>query len=659
MECSTIDSLCVNGGGKVLGKTELVQEACETVAALGDSFSPQLTSGIEPDIQNLTDYFGRPRLIYMGDLQNSIGRFMKQEMSPSAIFQKYGQAGLARLTGVYGVRYKLVFTLQVSSTPFHQGLLCLNWQYGPALQGVYERSSNSFTATNIPHVRMNLADTTMVHLEVPFLYFADFVKRDSDDVYGIVALNNLLPCPSIAGTSAPHVKLFLHLEDLELLGVEPMETREIVMQSRGIANKEAESDAYPFSSAGYALSRSVKFLGKGIPSLSSIAGVASWFLDAASGAARSFGFSKPTILDPPHKVVTVGGVLEHNVDMASNAVVVAPFSTNRTEIEPSLGGTEVDEMSFAYISSQWSQICVGNLSTAQDHGTTLYATGMGPSYFWARLILSGIPFNISKPVNAGGVASIIPSHLFFLASQFRYWRGSFKFRFTFAKTKLHGGRIMVMYIPNTLSANKAMLPGVTTTMTQPTGHSAIIDLRDSDTFEFDVPYTGLHPYADFSASVGTLSLTVLDPLLSSSVINNSVDFLVEVRATDFEVANLIGVTAVADPTGVIEMQSALIKPTYGDQASRFTVGEKFCSVKQLIMCPSQFSLRHKGFSYDFDFPPWFYHPIIPLGHGVLPPACRTLCGNWAQCYQFARGSTDLHVYQAQDTNHATDRKSVV
>lgn len=482
------------------------------------------------------------------------------------------------------------------------------------------------------------------------MYYTEFLKRDSTVPYGTISLNSLLPCPLINGMSAPQFKVFMHLEDVQLVGVEPVAFTSIQLQGGGIINKERETDSFPFSSAMYAASRSMSFLSKGVPAISSVAGTAKWFLESTAGAARAFGYSKPIVRDPPSKITSIGGVLEHNVDVASNAVMLAPFNSNYTEIDSGVGNCDSDEMAFGFITSQWSQICVGNISATSAHGTTAYATGMGPSYFWARSKNTGLACNISKSLTAGGATCILPSNIFFLASQFRFWRGSFKFRFSFAKTKMHGGRVMVMYIPNTQGGNVAFLPEVTANLTQPSGHSAIFDLRDSDVFEFDVPYTGLNPYALFSESVGSLSMTILDPLLASSVIADNISFLVEVKANDFEVSNLLGATAITHPQGDIQLQSNSVADTYTGQASRFTTGEKFNSIKQLLSLPSQSLITHRGYTYDYDIMPWYYHPLIPQDQSSLPAYAQTLAGNWSNCYAFARGGTDIHVYHAQDSN---------
>lgn len=652
-DCATIDSLAVPNSMEVLGKTALVQEACEAVAVTGGATQQKLGTH-ETDIQDLKRYFERPRLISAGDCGVTVARVWDEIMSVSSIIAKFGTAGVNRLNGCYGVRFSVVFTLQVSSTPFHQGVLCLSWQYGNTAGSHYVRSSNSFTATNIPHVRMNLADTTMVQLKVPYLHYSDFLVKESTNSYGHVALNTLLSIPSVAGLSPPYYKVFMHLEDLELIGVTPTVADTVELQSnRGVLNKEALSDAHPYSSTLSAASQTLKFLGKGVPSLASVTGTASWFLESAAGAARAFGYSKPTVQDPPARVTTIGGVLEHNIDVPSNAVVVAPFVSNRTEIDDSLANSNVDEMSFSHIASQWSQIYRGTMAASHAHGQLLYGINVSPSRMWARQGGGTVYGNVKLSPRATVNKTVIPSHQYFLASAFRYWRGSFKFRVTFAKTKMHGGRVLAMFIPRFTSSDTLAVPERTATLLQPTGHSMVYDLRDGDSFEFEVPYVGVHPYCDFEYAIGSFSISVIDPLLVSSVVHQSVDFLVEVCATDFEVANIVGLTSLPDVTNDIVTQSARVAPTYNDQVSRFTVGERFNSVKQLLSLPSQMTVRHKGYSYDFDFPPWFRYPIMPANRASVAPGAHSLAGAFATCYVYARGATDLHVYQAQDSNSAT------
>lgn len=653
--CSNIDSLSVGGPTETTGKTALVQEACEAVEVLGNHYVSQVLSGTEADIQNLTRYFARPRLIAQGTVDTGIrDRLWFQMFSPQFLIRQYTTVGFDRLNGVYGLRFKVVFTLQVASTPFHQGVLALSWQYGDVATCGYARATHSFTCTNIPHVRMDLSNTTMIQLEVPFLHYTDFVRKVSNDPYGTISLNAILPVASVPGMSPPTYKVLMHLEDLELVGVEPLATTQVTLQAGALA-KEYNSDAYPFSSALSSASTALKFLSKGIPRLSSVMTTASWFLGKAAGVASAFGYSKPQICEPPNRITTIGGVLEHNIDVPSQAVVLAPFVTNRTLIDPTVGCSDIDEMSFSYILSQWSQICASSLDVTAAHATTLYATQICPMFFWARETSTIPAANVRVDLNASSTTCILPSNILMLASYFRYWRGGLTFRFTFGKTKMHGGRVLVSYVPHAseVDAGKALAPEVSSTLMQPTGHSAIFDLRDDNVFEFHVPYTGVSPYVSIYDSVGSLTLCVMDPLQAPSVVSNAIPFLVEIKAdSDFEFASFKGPSGIHNPGGVVSLQSGVMS-TYNDKVSQYTVGEAFTSIKQLISMPCQFNLRHKGYTYDYDFPPWYYHPKLPSNNLFVPEGALTVSGNLSTCFLFARGGSDLHVYQAQDSNSAT------
>jgi hypothetical protein len=105
---------------------------------------------------------------------------------------------------------------------------------------------------------------------------------------------------------------------------------------------------------------------------------------------------------------------------------------------------------------------------------------------------------------------------------FRYWRGGIKFRFTFAKTKFHGGRVMVAFVPatydtatNAVLSNPVPAPETTGGLVQPFQQSAIFDLKDSNTFEFHVPYISARPWLSTFGTVGGVTMLVMDRLVTS------------------------------------------------------------------------------------------------------------------------------------------------
>lgn len=658
-EGGKIDSLSVPGDSVVAGKTVFVQEAVTEVDALGAAHEDQTHLVLQRDIQDITRYFARPRLLKQGVLPvGTRENFWGRTMSPKSFFEAM-PGGMGRLTGVFGLRFDLVYTLQVSATAFHQGLLAMSWQYGTV--EAWPRGLFPYSCTQIPHVRCDLSTDTMVILKVPYMYYTDFVRKDSTEYYGQMTLNTLLPVSSVDGAAPPTYKVYVHVENLEFVGVSPNVVRELPMP---VAEFQSGRNLSPYEQeqGGGRVSRALRFVADGIPSLVSIAGKAGWYASRAAGALAAFGFSKPNVVEYPQRVIQMGGVMEHNIDLPSQVVMLAPTANNHLAIGTEFSQTDTDEMAFAYVLSRFSQICVGRVRTVDAHSTLLYATNVSPSWFWMTTPAAS-PYT-NKPMTLSET-SFYPSNLFFHASMFRFWRGGFKFRFTFSKTKMHAGRVVVSYVPDPVYGvtehgvfpHTIKLPETNAAGLQPTGHTAVFDLRDSNVFEFEVPYSGVRPYTRFTDTIGSLTMEVMDPLLAPAVVGDSIDFLVEVSASpDFELASYRGPQfpvkqGDAVPVGV-EYQSGKVLSNYKDGVSQFTMGEQLASLKQLIMMPKTNSISQAGGEFDIDIAPWYYLPPVHQlsGSNVLESEALAVGGVIASCYLYVRGSTDLHVYHAQDSN---------
>jgi hypothetical protein len=240
---------------------------------------------------------------------------------------------------------------------------------------------------------------------------------------------------------------------------------------------------------------------------------------------------------------------------------------------------------------------------------------------------------------------------------FRYWRGGIKFRFTFAKTKFHGGRIMAAYVPVTYDtgtdavlSNPVPLPEIGSGLVQPFQHSAIFDLKDSNTFEFEVPYVSARPWLNTYGTSGGVSLSVLDRLVTSGATSNTVDYLVEVAAADnYELAGFVGSGLAPIATGqlnnIVVRQSGDI---LGDISAQ-TVGEKYESLKQLLMIPTKNRVRTtQGTNNTISLPHWFYRPlwqmVNPLPNNFQVPLCLSTQVCIAAMYAYVSGGTSYHVY---------------
>jgi hypothetical protein len=411
----------------------------------------------------------------------------------------------------------------------------------------------------------------------------------------------------------------------------------------------------------------VSTLSTNLPSLASIGGPTAWFLRLIAKTASSFGYSKPNVESQPVKHWRTDNINEMNVDVPNPSLVVGAFQTNRLRVDSTLGGTDVDEMAFSHVLSQYSQIFLGSVNTLDSTGTTLYASNNTLMNYWFRSTTARPGGNLSIPSRSTATVNAVqPSALCYFGSMFRQWRGGLRYRITFAKTKFHAGRIMLAFIPSpkpgadygTLTDITAEIPEsyavVGGTMPQPFGYTMMLDLRDQSVFEFEVPYLSPVLYTSVYGSTGSLSMTVVDPLIANGEAATSVDYLIEVCAMDdFEFAIpappvLTPLPNVTSGVGFPTPQSGLAVEN-NRQVCEYTVGEKLVSLKQLIMMPTYTAYDAANLAVSVTSLPfwWFFPRWIPALPMVNPNSVWLGLhrgGLVAACYAFVHGSTNIHVY---------------
>jgi hypothetical protein len=294
----------------------------------------------------------------------------------------------------------------------------------------------------------------------------------------------------------------------------------------------------------------------------------------------------------------------------------------------------------------------------------MYASYVSPSAYWFRAGGSAPYCNVTAPVLAQNATTncFYPSNLFWVGSCFRQWRGSVRFRFTFSKTKYHGGRVMAAFIPYRMLVSSGpsdayglgVGPEALGGNTQPFGYSAVFDLRDGNVFEFDVSYINARPYTDFFSNIGTVTLSIIDPLQVTSVVSSTINFVVEVKALpDFEFATPIGpryppINCVN--ASAVRLQSGKMLPTISEESSQYCVGERINSLKQLIMLPkwSNPSVLASATTGALGLLPWYYtaplSTAVPAPVAPFPRECLSWGGYLSKGYTYVRGSTDYHFY---------------
>jgi hypothetical protein len=678
----------------VLGLTQFSNEAVyKSVAGKGDEIVPfELT---DDKYQDIKEYFARPRLISkITAATTRTNLYANFVTDPVTNF--WPTAAVNRLNGVYGYRCSIKFTLTLAATPFQQGLTCVAFQYATSVDVTSDRIPYRFNyiplVTNLPHARLNFADNTIAELDIPyvspfeFFEFANTSAGGGDNLfynYGHVSVSQLLPYAVTPGSTAPIMSLYISLHDMQLYGAVPVSLNAVIPQS-AISTMNAEAKKTKVASK--TLSKVSKVAGTighvagtlGVPFLGTAASGVSWLTEKLAGTAKSFGYAKPIVEAAPSRCSYLATALDSAVDVADVSVPVAPFISNRLDVSPL--ATDVDEMALPYVLGKYAQCFVGTVATTYTDGTFVYASRLCPTNFWFRTN-SGTPGgNITLPISSTLTTNAFqPTALCYVGSMFRQWRGGIKFRFTFAKTKFHAGRLVATFVPCTSDVFSATppssivpLPEVTGGGIQPFTCSAIFDLKDDSVFEFEVPYVAARPWLSTFGSSGGISLGVLDQLRTTNATTSDITFMVEVAAMDdFELANFAGpslfpAAGTTIDTDLVELQSNIESMEASDdklnEVCQFTVGEKFTSLKEVIQIPAYTTTSQAASSTSFyNLPRWahitratYSVPFVATGsvpYGNLPGGCV------ASMYAFCSGGSTYHLYTNNTAQYLSVRQS--
>lgn len=647
------------------------------------------------EFQDLKAFLGRPILAERGALATSSSVLYLNEITWNTLSTIIPNFAL-RLSGVQGIRFTLCAKVEHNANSFHQGLLHLGFQYGAPLvaSNTYLRGSNPSSCTMLPGVRLNISENTSCQLSVPFVAEFDYMSRDTSikgEPLGVLNLTQVLATPTLASSGSPVYKLYIWLEDVELIQATTLTDPVYVVPQSGLSNKsvltkekEETRTISPFLDSA---ATTVGKLQNMIPSLAPLTGPTKWFLGCAAKAAHAFGFSKPLDATKPERMIPLRVFYDNHVDMPTPSLSITPFQTNSLVVDATMGGTMDDEMSFEYVLSKYSQLFRGNLTTTDSHGAILWATNHNLNYYWFKESTARPAGNTWYPEVGNSYAAIIqPTIINYVSQHFRFWRGDVKYRITFAKSKFHAGRVMLTYIPDYRKGNNYQPANTLTTNTVPTppsylgdvqvsSYSKIFDLRDSAEFEFIVPYVAPVQYSGVNDALGGISMVVIDPLIANGEASTTVDFMVELCALpNFSFAHVTAPTIpiVGNHASFVQQQSGLDTTGLGADAeistdrdpSMYTMGEKFLSLKQLAMIPCYTKLSiDSGTINSTSLAPWWWYPAwgntsplpltwTPPGAGAPVPNARTIAcpraGHVAACYAFVGGPTQHYLLADRD-----------
>lgn len=501
------------------------------------------SDGLLPTIKN---YLAKPCIVSSGtlttgDLPSSFTKYA------TTYPLTYAKAYRDKISASLTMRYTTVITLQINGTRFQQGLykLCFLPTGGmlrdPSETGQLNRYLRDHAANRSQISQLLSADfyinsDTSVQLRVPFISAfpgATIVHDPNVPVIGdpgVFFIYPYSPLVAVEGNTSATYTLWVHYEDVEILGNTAPTSAPITMQgnfTRRLQKKknvdimEAETHQNgPISAPLQIISEASGTLAK-IPLLSGYAGPLSWATAAASHAASAFGWSRPLQLDSLSRMKNMYLNYLPNSDQKDDSTPLSLLSTNHINVLPGFSGTDVDEMSIDYFKSIPGLFRVDSWTNQNAQGALLYSIKIAPGEF--RYTGAG---TISGHTNFTPVGM--------LSTMFSQYTGGFDIHMKFVKTEFHSGRLLAVFNPYESTTSTENYTFADTMYLNKT----IIDIRDTNEITIRVPYVSAIPWRpttrtlNYGSVYGSLKIYVLDVLVAPETVSPDITIFSEVSGAD-------------------------------------------------------------------------------------------------------------------------------
>jgi hypothetical protein len=411
-------------------------------------------------------------------------------------------------------------------------------------------------------------------------------------------------------------------------------TKHVVHKSTLPAEKEKKSSSI---SASLDVAADVAEISTHVPILSDFAGPAAWALRCTARLASAFGFSRPVIDEKPRIVNQNDYPYNSNVEGPDVSMPLSLTIEPTLRLEPKLGAKVEDEMAIDSFVTKFGYHTTINIPTSAVAGQNLWNRPLGVFY---------------STSNEG----FYPKPYQMLAKMFKYWRGNFRFRIKFVKTKMHTARLMFAFFPGVLA---------TQTLSQAEYvHREIVDISTIDELVYELPFTSAYPYltSDLTTVYGTygsFQVFVVNPLIAPSSVSGSINLIIETAMGEgsewFQPNSVIDIIPTL-PTSFLraesgETQSLTKVSTLCDavptgpqvETAQLCVGEKLMSLRQMIKYPGSMNCTPNVLSFfgtGGGMGPYYFNPFGAGGTtaaGGNTTSYRDFLGLLMPYFRFSRG----------------------
>lgn len=650
---------------------ESIEVAKMVVQPIHADYLASTDSGFTQDIK---EFLAKPIELQTGSISSSDNAttFPNIEVLQSHLANA---VSACKVSGFLGIRATQVFRLQINANRMQQGRYIMFWlPLGGAgtVAGANStvelalRTTNKTTVTQLPHVEIDINNTTEAILEVPFIsifpYFPLGGATTTNHSLGIVRLYPYSPLSVPSGSSTASYSIYSTLKDIKLVGptIPQMALGRKIPVGRPsdpTTSEQAEAGIGPISG----MAKKVSVLGDSIasafPALSVITAPVSWAADIIGGVASVFGWSNPIDLSEVSRAVQTIQPWANNCDMPDAAMPISLFGRNQVEILPGFAGSDIDEMSIDYIKTIPAYISSFTFTTSHHIGDSLYNLPITMDSFKTTFTDTGPQvINVNTPVA-------------YLSKFFQVWRGSVRLTLKIVKTEFHSGRIEVIYIPQEPTGVNGDAPTTSTRDNRAFTHREIIDIRSGNQIDILVPYVSIVPWRAINEVLGNVQIYVINPLVAPSNVSSTITFLVEVAGgTDlmYNIPRTHNMTPVIPTVPQMAFatksnQHAVVTRVIGNSTvtdhnyfeSRACIGEQVLSISQLLK-HSEIYINETtvGTNDNFYFDPFSLACSYNNAGTIVGIVSGEIMDNFtmfSNCYLFSRGGIRIRSCVAETT----------
>lgn len=419
----------------------------------------------------LQNWFERPVLIStytwaFGGVASATINPWSLYMLTSAIQEKLNYFAFFR----GNLRIKIV----INSTSFNYGELLLT--YRPLTTGTVAIPYTIYSRTLLtqrPHLWIEPQNCTGGEMTLPFIWPADYCPLTAASVaeMGSIQIDEVIPLDSAnAATSSVVVQIYAWMEDITLT----TPTVSLAMQSGDEYGNSA------ISGPATALANAASYF-TNIPIIAPFATATQIGASAVSSIAKLFGWTNiPVISDiMPTRDMPFGQFPTAHISEPCVKFTLDPKA--ELSVDPVMHGlSSVDELSVSSIVQRECLLAVSEpWTTASAVGVLLFNSRVTP-----RL-------SNNVPIDGDNTTVINLTPMGHTSWAFQCWRGDIIYRFKIVCTKFHRGRLRITWDPvSSLAA--------TTDYTH-IAYTHIVDLGETDEFEFRVPYSQSFPWLNMHA----------------------------------------------------------------------------------------------------------------------------------------------------------------